>query len=255
MTRFSPRSLPRDAAGLLALLFCLVATGCLDFPETEAEESMSVGRDDGSGIEGFDLSDDDDSAGDDDDSAGDDDNSAGDDDDSAGDDVDSAGDRGPGLPAIDTDGDGVVAALDCDDDDPENYPGNLEICDGVDNDCDGRNDNGFDVDGDGWSTCGPDGMPATADDDCDDADAESFPGSFELCDGLDNDCDAVIDEDYQGAEDDVDGDGAPFCTDCDDDDPDNFPGNVELCDGLDNDCDPRTDEDLACDGEDEGEEG
>jgi len=42
---------------------------------------------------------------------------------------------------IDKDGDGVVAAKDCRDDDPAIRPGAREICDGIDNDCDGKIDN------------------------------------------------------------------------------------------------------------------
>jgi hypothetical protein len=37
----------------------------------------------------------------------------------------------------DIDGDGVTCDLDCDDNDPNNYPGNEEVYDGQDNDCDG----------------------------------------------------------------------------------------------------------------------
>ncbi len=54
-----------------------------------------------------------------------------------------------------------------------------EICDDNDNDCDGSTDEGFDVDGDGVTTC---------DGDCDDNDDERFPGNSEVCDGKDNDC-------------------------------------------------------------------
>ena len=43
-----------------------------------------------------------------------------------------------------------------------------------------------DADGDGVSAC---------DQDCDDADPRVFPGAGEICDGLDNDCDSLIDED------------------------------------------------------------
>ena len=35
----------------------------------------------------------------------------------------------------------------------------------------------------------------TADEDCDDADPGTNPGATEVCDGVDNDCDAEIDED------------------------------------------------------------
>jgi hypothetical protein len=49
---------------------------------------------------------------------------------------------------VDADGDGVASDLDCDDDDPERFPGNAERCDDVDNDCSGE----AEVDGDG--VCG-----------------------------------------------------------------------------------------------------
>jgi len=51
-------------------------------------------------------------------------------------------------PPTDGDGDGVTSDLDCDDDDPARFPGNPEICDGIDNDCSGL----AEIDGDG--ACG-----------------------------------------------------------------------------------------------------
>lgn len=71
-------------------------------------------------------------------------------------------------------------AGDCDDSDSLRYPSSVELCDGVDNDCDAATDEGYDADGDGIGTC----------DDCDDADAAVFPGAEEVCDdSVDDDCD------------------------------------------------------------------
>ena len=99
-----------------------------------------------------------------------------------------------------------------------------EVCDGIDNDGDGDIDEGFDVDGDGYTTC---------DGDCDDGDAAINPGASEACDGVDEDCNGIVDDGF-----DADGDGFNLCDgDCDDDDDDSYPGADELCDGLDNDCD------------------
>ncbi|MFT4974270.1 MAG: hypothetical protein ACI8S6_000152 [Myxococcota bacterium] len=98
--------------------------------------------------------------------------------------------------------------------------------------------------------------------DCDDADATVFPGADELCDGIDSDCDGVVDNDpVDGSEHflDYDGDGyggasvsilscedAPSgyvdnSEDCDDLSAAAFPGGDEVCDGLDNDCDGNVD--------------
>ena len=81
-----------------------------------------------------------------------------------------------------------------------------EICDGVDNDCDGNLDNDVllrfeDADADGFGTqdvfidsCTEvEGFIADGSD-CDDADSASYPGATEVCDGADNDCNALIDD-------------------------------------------------------------
>ena len=135
---------------------------------------------------------------------------------------------------MDADGDGVPEGEDCDDADPANFPGNVEVCDGADNDCDGApGPDELDDDGDGVDECGGD---------CDDADAANFPGNVEACDGADNDCDGAPGPDEL----DDDGDGVDECGgDCDDADPANFPGNVEACDGADNDCGGDVDEGVT----------
>jgi hypothetical protein len=94
---------------------------------------------------------------------------------------------------------------DCDDGDPDRHPGAEEVCDGVDNDCDGWCDEGFDLDQDGFSVCGSYPDPATnpphqcvAPDpalrDCADDDRLRHPGAPELCNGVDDDCDGVLGE-------------------------------------------------------------
>ncbi len=115
---------------------------------------------------------------------------------------------------------------DCDDLDPQNSPGQTEMCDGKDNDCSGAPDEDeLDQDGDSVRRC---------EGDCDDGDGERFPGAEEVCDGKDNNCDGSPEVD----EGDGDSDGVRGCEgDCDDGDPQRSPDAEEVCDGKDNDCD------------------
>ncbi|MCK6529285.1 putative metal-binding motif-containing protein [Myxococcota bacterium] len=146
---------------------------------------------------------------------------------------------------LDADGDGQHADQDCDDGDPTVHPGAPDACDGEDGDCDGLVDEGYDSDGDGFTSCGGD---------CDDSRADVYPGASEACDGLDQDCDGTP----GSGEIDGDGDGHRPCDgDCDDAQPWVFPGAPEACDGADQDCDGVVDDDLdgdadgvsACDGD------
>jgi len=54
---------------------------------------------------------------------------------------------------VDLDEDGFDNTVDCDDTDPDVFPGNTEICDGKDNNCDAVVDEGFDLDND-MANCG-----------------------------------------------------------------------------------------------------
>jgi len=158
---------------------------------------------------------------------------------------------GADTPAvIDADGDGVPEGLDCDDNDFNNAPNLTENCDGQDNDCDQFIDEDFDEDGDGVTTCGPDGSLATSEDnDCDDSVATNYPGNVELCDGDDNDCDGATDELF-----DEDNDGTSSCgpdgipgtgdDDCDDNNAAIEPDLWDDCDGLDVNCNGLVDEDC-----------
>jgi len=182
---------------------------------------------------------------------------------------------------VDRDADGVPEGVDCDDHDPYVFPGAMERCNGRDDDCDGVVDGEgvagtqwyLDGDGDGFGAgvpvraCeAPDDRVATGTD-CDDADPDVYPGARDGCDGVDSDCDGVVD----GAPDErgyVDADGDGYCaegdivsgclgvdvaleaTDCDDSDPMAHPGGTEDCTPGDEDCDG-----LADDLDPEGAEG
>ncbi len=173
---------------------------------------------------------------------------------------------------------------DCDDGDPEINPDIPERCNGFDDDCDGDIDEDdavdaptwqLDGDGDGYGdphrsvrACEQPADATTDDSDCDDSRDDVFPGAAEYCDGADNDCDGVTDEDdaldapswFADADGDAFGDPDSVThacsrptgyvaddTDCDDTSPDVSPAADEWCNGYDDDCDGVTDEDDALD--------
>lgn len=172
---------------------------------------------------------------------------------------------------------------DCNDQDSSIYPLADELCNEIDDDCDNEIDENPaeadfwfpDNDGDGYGTvigavraCAqPSGFVDNGDD-CDDADAEHSPETPEICDGIDNDCDDLIDDDDEDVRSttpwylDADGDGygtsahsilacgppegyTDQLEDCDDSTGTISPGILyDGCDGIDNDCDGDIDESV-----------
>ncbi len=129
-----------------------------------------------------------------------------------------------------------------------NVNSSAEICDGIDNNCNGTIDEGFDVDMDGFRSCAScSTMPC----DCNDNDATIFPGAPDLCDCVDQDCDGQIANSFP----DLDNDGVPACAgpsvECNDSVTNgalqhaawcNRAAVAEVCDAVDNDCDTLVDE-------------
>ena len=134
---------------------------------------------------------------------------------------------------LDTDGDGYGTVLaynegdgppcaagtaaeadDCEGDDSNINPSMPDICDDIDQDCDGDIIENFtDADGDGEPDCLPpsgdgdgDGF-SVPDGDCDDSDPDTYPGGTEVCDDQDQDCDGDVVEGWP----DADGNGIPEC--------------------------------------------
>lgn len=111
----------------------------------------------------------------------------------------------------DADNDGFSVDVDCDDSDASVNPDADELCDGIDNNCDGETDGTDavdqtttyeDSDGDtygdpttGQEACEHASDRVSNDLDCDDYDSFVNPAANELCDGIDNDCDATTTED------------------------------------------------------------
>jgi hypothetical protein len=168
----------------------------------------------------------------------------------------------------------VTVGGDCNDWTMASHPSGVETCNGIDDDCDGLVDENltmtfyFDRDGDGFggsatlAACmSPAGWVSTPGD-CDDSNNALRPNAAESCNGLDDDCDGLVDENlttifYR----DADGDGfggtatiaactAPAgyvatSTDCNDASAAIRPGAPETCNLVDDDCDSLVDENVT----------
>ncbi|MCB9780568.1 MAG: putative metal-binding motif-containing protein [Alphaproteobacteria bacterium] len=182
----------------------------------------------------------------------------------------------------DADGDGWAACEECDDSEAAVNPDATEVCDDIDNDCDGTIDIGAadgstwyaDTDGDGYGdpdapvdACeAPFGYVANSDD-CDDTNRAINPAATEVCNGFDDDCDALVDDRDDSldlstastwyADDDADTFGDPddsvrSCetprgyvaddSDCDDSNTAVNPDATEVCNDIDDDCDTLVDD-------------
>ena len=168
---------------------------------------------------------------------------------------------------------GVVADnTDCDDANSAINPAADEVCDAIDNDCDGTINGETATDATDWYPDGDadgygdaDGTPVrdcdapsgTVDDgtDCDDTKADINPGATEVWyDGVDSDCDGLSDYDADGDGEDILDEEAGTGSDCDDTDATvNTAATDTWYDGVDSDCAGDSDYDADLDGYDSDE--
>ncbi len=183
----------------------------------------------------------------------------------------------------DSDNDGFIATYDCDDLNADINPNGVEICNGLDDDCDGLIDNEdsdvigetvwyLDNDNDGFGNalqwieaCIQPAGYVLNDNDCNDSNENIFPGALEICNGIDDDCDGFIDDSDPDITDqllwyadaDLDGFGDAdnsmlACNqppnfvlnslDCDDNNDAINPNGIEICNNIDDNCDGLIDD-------------
>ena len=171
-----------------------------------------------------------------------------------------------------------ATSSDCNDGNGAIYPGRGEVCNGVDDNCNGSIDEGVlttfyrDLDGDGWGSatygttlaCSMPSGYRTTNSDCNDANGAIYPGRGEVCNGADDNCNGSVDEGvgttfYR----DLDGDGWGSATygtvvacsmpggyrttnsDCNDANGAIYPGRAEVCNSADDNCNGSVDEGVG----------
>jgi hypothetical protein len=184
---------------------------------------------------------------------------------------------------VDADCDGYLEPADCDDADSAVSPYAVEVCDEIDNDCNGEVDEDLpmlewypDDDGDSYGEDGsepildcrePRGRYTWRDGDCDDSNISVNPAVPEHCNSIDDNCDGIVDIDAWDTHEwypDVDGDGygdelaepvsacyqppgySDWPADCDDTNAEIYPRVAEVCNNVDDDCDGWVDDGLTC---------
>ncbi len=162
---------------------------------------------------------------------------------------------------------------DCNDGNASIHPGATEVCNGVDDNCNDQIDEGVqntyyrDADNDTYGnasvtthTCTlPSGYVSNSSD-CNDSNAAINPGAAEVCNGVDDNCNTLIDENvlntyYHDVDNDAYGnplDSTQACTvptdyvadntDCNDSNASINPAATEVCNGVDDNCSGQIDE-------------
>jgi hypothetical protein len=197
-------------------------------------------------------------------------------------DGDGYGDMTKGVDAASAPAGYIAKGGDCNDNDNKIHPGANEVCDSIDNNCDGKIDDADplidlstmhtfyrDADSDGFGApagsmkaCSAPSGYVASNTDCDDTNAAVNPSAPEVCDHVDNNCNGLVDiadpaldmstahTFYLDSDHDTYGNPAVSqvacdapanyvaqANDCNDSDPTSHPNGVEVCDGHDNDCD------------------
>lgn len=193
-------------------------------------------------------------------------------------DGDGYGDSGASVEACFVPEGYVNNSLDCDDTNALLNPAIIEVCNDLDDNCNGTADEGLvfinyyaDADGDGFGDMIADSTSCSIvegyvldNTDCNDADITIYPGAIELCNGLDENCNLLVDDgiDFYNFYADMDDDGygdilidtiscslvegyiADF-SDCDDADALIHPFATELCNSIDDNCNAVIDDGIV----------